>query len=71
MKGGIKFRATLEEVRDILVLERKAVEREDGKEFVYVLDGDTVQKRFIKTAEGTVDVWVLDGLTEGQTLIVD
>ena len=71
-KGNIRYRGISEEVCNVLQIEKKAIEREAGKEFVYILDGDMVQKRYIKTAMNTVDiVWVLDGLYEGQTLIVD
>ncbi len=72
LKGTIRYRGISEEVYNILQIEKKAIEREAGKEFVYILDGDMVQKRYIKTTLHTVDAaWVLDGLYEGQTLIVD
>lgn len=70
--GSIKYHCTTEIIQDILVAEKGAVNREDGEYFVYVLNDDMVQKRYVKTGfENSEVVWILDGLSEGQTLIVD
>ncbi len=72
LKGTLKYQCNTEEVRDILVADRDAVSKEAGESYVYVLNGDMVQKRYIVTGENHTDmVWILDGLSEGQILIVD
>jgi multidrug efflux pump subunit AcrA (membrane-fusion protein) len=72
LKAGFRFRGISEDVQEILMVERGAIQQEDGKEYVYVLDGDMIQKRYVETALSASDaVWILDGLKEGQTLIVD
>ena len=72
LKVGFRFRGISEDVQEILMVERGAIQQEDGKEYVYVLDGDMIQKRYVETALSASDaVWILDGLEEGQTLIVD
>ena len=72
LTGIPRFRGISEDVQDILMVERGAIQYESGKEYVYVLDGDTVCKRYVVTALSSSEaVWLLDGLEEGQTLIVD
>ena len=72
LKAGFRFQGISEDVQEILMVERSAIQQEDGKEYVYVLDGDMIQKRYVETALSASDaVWILDGLKEGQTLIVD
>lgn len=72
LKGSILFRGISEEVQDILMVERQAVHREGGKDYVYVLEGDMIQKRYVEIGLNSLEgVWILDGLEEGQTLIVD
>lgn len=72
LKAGFRFQGISEDVQEILMVERSAIQQEDGKEYVYVLDGDMIQKRYVETALSASDaVWILDGLEEGQTLIVD
>lgn len=68
----IKYRGITEAAYDVLYVESKAIRRDGVKEFVYLLDEDMIRKRYVKTALDTLrDVWILDGLEEGQTLIVD
>jgi len=72
LNGNIKFRCISEDIQEILLVERNAIQREDGEEFVYILDGDMIQKRYVETTLNTPEgVWILDGLEEGQTLIID
>ena len=72
LTGSIRYRGISEEVQDILMVERKAIQYESGKEYVYVLEGDMIRKRYVETALNSSEgVWILDGLEEGQTLIVD
>lgn len=68
----IMYQCNTQELQNIPSIPRRAVKAESGKEFVYVLDQDTVRKRYIVTGSYNADVvCVLDGLTEGQTILVD
>ena len=72
LTGDLMYRSISEEASDILQIDRRAVKWEDQKAFVYVLDGDMVQKRYVTAVQNSSDnVWILDGLSEGQTLIVE
>lgn len=68
----IMYQCNTQELQNIPLIPRRAVNAESGKEFVYVLDQDTVRKRYIMTGSYNTDVvCVLDGLTEGQIILVD
>lgn len=57
---------------NMLMIARKAITAEGGRSYVSILDGDMVQKRIISsghTAAGST--WVVQGLTEGQEVIID
>ena len=72
LKGNISYQGKTEELQNILVVNRDAIQKEDEKTFVNILEGGTVQKRYVVTAINNAEnVWILDGLSEGQTLIVD
>ena len=44
----------------------------NAESYVYVLENDTLHKRFVVTKrDGGQTVWILDGLSEGQTLVLD
>ena len=58
--------------REEYLLDQRAVQKEDGKYCVRILDGDTVQKRYVAAVKvNTEKMWILDGLSEGQLLIVN
>lgn len=72
LNGSIRFRCNTEEIQGALMVDRSAVKKENGKSYVYVLQDDTVQKRFVATGPYNNDkIVILDGLTEGQLLIKD
>lgn len=72
LQGTLQFRFNVEELKDILLVDWSAVSAENGKYFVYVLDGDMVQKRYIMIGlTNRKEAWVLDGLFEGQNVIGD
>ena len=72
LKKVIKYEGTVEALSNVLVVDQRAVQREEGKFYVRILDGDTVQKRYVAAVKvNTEKVWILDGLSEGQLLIVD
>lgn len=60
------------EVHNVLTVNRSAIKKDDSRRYVYILDGDTVKKRYVVEGESNMSTaWILDGLTEGQTLILD
>ena len=72
LKKAIKFEGTVEALSNVLVVDQRAVQKEDGKYCVRILDGDTVQKRYVAAVKvNTEKMWILDGLSEGQLLIVN
>lgn len=72
LKKVIKYEGTVEALSNVLVVDQRAVQREDGKFYVRILDGDTVQKRYVAAVKvNTEKMWILDGLSDGQLLIVD
>lgn len=69
---GISYTCELEKLQDVLMVNSRAVEKEDGKSYVYVLEDDMVKKRYVKAGlSSTESTWILDGLSEEQTLILD
>lgn len=57
---------------DVFVLPRRAVELESGKHFVSKLSDGVVEKRYVTVAiQGITETWVLQGLEEGETIIID
>lgn len=72
LKGALSYRCATEALQNILVVDRKAVHTEDNKAYVNVLENDMVQKRYVVTVVNSGEtIWILDGLSEGQTLILD
>lgn len=59
-------------LENALLLPRRALQSSEGKYYVSILDGESVHKRFVQLGLSTTDkVWVLDGLSDGQTVIVE
>lgn len=57
---------------NVLLVERSAVKQEDGKPYVTKLTDDMVQRRGIIFGMSNVsDSWILVGVAEGETLILD
>lgn len=68
---AVQFEAVTTDVRQIPVANKKALHSVNNETFVYVLDNDIVRKRYVtvqKTAGDTI--WILDGVSEGQDLIL-
>lgn len=69
---SLQYQYNTEELQGILVLERSAVYPDNGKNYVYVLEGDMVQKRYIVPGLNNMnEIWILDGVSAGQTVIAD
>ena len=67
----VQFTAVTTDVRQIPIADKKALHSVNKETFVYVLDNDIVRKRYVtvqKTAGDTI--WILDGVSEGQDLIL-
>lgn len=72
LQGNITYVCDSEVLQDVLLVDRDAVSKEDNKNFVYILEDGSVQKRFIVTGPNNNDeVVVYDGLVEGQVLVID
>ena len=72
ISGSVSYHCSGMELRNVLVLDAKAVHREDGKTYVNILSDGRVEKRFVVIqSNGSDYVWVLDGLQEGQKIILD
>jgi len=72
LKYSINFHADTEKVNDVIVLERSVVNQESGKHYVNILEDDLVKKRFITVGSHNIqEYWVLDGLEEGQSLVLN
>ncbi|MCI9337255.1 MAG: hypothetical protein HFH93_06910 [Lachnospiraceae bacterium] len=72
LSGSPKYEFRLEELQNVLLVDWKALSIENGKNFVYVLEDDTVRKRYVTPGlTNRQEAWILDGLKEGQTVIAD
>ena len=72
LEGNLQYQFNVEELQDVLLVDWRAVDSENGKSYVYVLEDDMVQKRYVAPGLNNREkVWILDGLHEGQTVIAD
>lgn len=63
---------TSEYLTDVMVIPRRAVTLDGGKYYVNCLVNGTLQKRYVNAGLMTMsNVWVLQGLNEGDTIIID
>ena len=68
----MEFSAKYQELNDVLLVNKEAVRKEDGKTYVYILENGTVHKRFVTVGlSGKTHAWILDGLKEGQSVVLD
>ena len=59
-------------VEDVMLVPRRAVTQEDGKYYVTKLTDGRTQKRYVNVGHAnTTDMWILQGVCEGETLILD
>ena len=72
LASTLRFSADTEIVQDILVGPRDAFDSESGRYFAYVLENGIAQKKYVVAqVNKTGTVWILEGLSQGQTLIID
>lgn len=63
---------TSQHLADVMVIPRRAVFLENGKSYVECLVNGSLQKRFVNVGiMNTNDVWVLQGLAPGDTVVID
>lgn len=67
-----KVKASYMLLEDVLIVPRKAASLENGKYYVTKLTDGMVQKRYVQYAESnTTYVWLMQGVSEGEVLIID
>lgn len=68
----IRINAQTRILQDVLIVDSKAVNPENGKSYVYVLDGDMLRKRYVEVGvDSRETAWILDGLSEGMLVITE
>ncbi len=68
----VKCFSKAEYLKDVIVVDSNVLERESGKTYVYLLKEEKIQKQYVVEGfSGSSDVWILDGLTPGQALVLD
>lgn len=72
LSSYLSFQADSQVVQGVLTIPKSAVSREGNKSFVYVMNGDIIQRKYVVTrSNSTANVWVQEGLSAGQTLIIE
>jgi len=73
LTGTIKFSAVVEKVQNVLVVDADAVHAENNKYYVNLLEDNVLKKRYVTIFNNTRadKVWILDGLSEGQQVVID
>ena len=68
----LTYKAENEVLKGIITIPRNAVKTDKGKNYVYLLENGTIQKRFISIfVSSNTNAWVQDGLSVGQTVVID
>lgn len=71
LTNKIKYRCNAQEIEDVLVVDKDLIQKESGANYTYVLENGTVQKRYVSVAlEKADEAWILDGLSEGQVMVI-
>ena len=69
---NMEYSADYQKLDDVLVVDKEVLQKDEGKTFVYVLEDGTVHKRFVSVGLSSKNTaWILDGLSEGQELILE
>ncbi len=69
---NLKVTASTVRLEDVLIVPRSALKIRNGKEYVTVLCGGVPQTRFVTVGMMTAaQAWILDGVSEGDRLIVN
>lgn len=61
-----------EVLENLLVTDKRVIRKDDQGDYVYVLEDGQVKKRYVVTGfSNSSQVWILDGLSDGQSLVLD
>lgn len=72
LKNTPIYRSIEESVKNVLLVDRSALGKDDNGDFVYILGNDVIQKRYVlRGLNNTEHFWIMDGLTEGQSIILN
>lgn len=64
---NVRVKANVKELYNVLVVKNYAVTTEKDKQYVTIIDGETLMKRRVMTGGSCGEyTWILQGLTEGQ-----
>lgn len=72
-KGIKQYTCTvaIHEMPDVLLVDSRAVYSEEDRQYVYVLDGDMLCKRYVEVGGRDPELtWIASGVSEGQTLVL-
>lgn len=69
--GKVDISAELVRVEDVRIIPSGVVKKEDGINYVYVLEDGEERKQYITGRNNKTDMWVYDGLLEGQCIIAE
>lgn len=69
--GKVDISAELVRVEDVWIIPSGVVKKEDGINYVYVLEDGEERKQYITGRSNKTDMWVYDGLLEGQCIIAE
>ena len=59
-------------VKDVIVIPSNVVKSDSDRKYVYILDVDgVVRKQYITGRDNGVDMWVYNGLNEGQHIVIE
>lgn len=68
---NVRIKANVKELHNVLVVKNYAVSTEKDKNYVSILDDDKIMKRRVMTGGSCGEfTWVLQGLSEGQTVTI-
>ena len=72
---AIDSTADYQVLKNVLTVPINAVKKDDttNKDYVYVLEGDVLQKRFVtvNSFSSTKEMWVQEGLSAGETIVIE
>lgn len=72
LQGQWKYKCETKKISDVLLVDPSAVNIESGNRYVYVLENGIAKKRYIiQGFSNGNEVWVIDGLSNGQSLILN
>ena len=75
LENGVSgtIRVTLDYREDVLYVNKKAIKTADGGQFVYMLDEDglRIRREVVTGLECGDYIEIMDGLAEGESVIID